>query len=50
MKKPTGRYIVHVTETNVDFLGFAVKGDKKATARFEAGMLAVYGIELQGYD
>lgn len=47
IKKHSGRYIVHVIDTNVDFLGMAERGDKPALKQFKAGMLDVYGIKLE---
>lgn len=49
VKKSEGRYIVDVSDTNVDILGVGCRTDKKSMKTFKTLMNKLYGLDLKGY-
>ena len=49
VKKGEGRYIVDVSETHADIVGFSSRTDKKCMSKFKRLMNELYGLDIKGY-
>ena len=49
IKASKGRYLVKVSDTQVDILGFVPRGNDKGTKSFENIMNKIYSLDLKGY-
>ena len=49
IKVAIGRYLVKVSDTHVDILGFISRSSDKSVKRFENLMNILYNLDLKGY-
>ena len=49
VKKPEGRYLVDVSDTNAEIVGVSPRTNKKFISKFETLMNKLYNLDLKGY-
>lgn len=49
VKKPEGRYLVDVSDTNVEIVGVSSRTNDKCMSKFETLMNELYNLDLKGY-
>lgn len=49
VKKPEGRYLVDVSDTDAEIVGVSARTNKKCMSKFETLMNKLYNLDLKGY-